>query len=230
MNNLDKIFEKNQGIVEFTSEYFKYLYQLLNSINKQEIEKFTKELEDSLTNENTIFIAGNGGSAATASHMANDMGMIAQKTGNSKYFKTLSLTDNVALISAIANDYGYDTIFVEQLKIYFKPGDKLIVISASGNSPNLIKAAEFVQKNDGKVIGLLGFDGGKLKDLSDISIIVETPKGEYGPVEDIHIILDHLVSNWLLLKSARFWKSGRFEILKVFKSARFWKSGRFRDL
>jgi len=109
----------------------------------------------------------------------------------------LALTDNVPLITAIGNDDGYENIFVNQLRVHYREGDKLIVISASGNSPNVVRAAEWVKQKGGRVIGLIGFDGGKLKEICDIIIHVETPKGEYGPVEDIHTILDHLVANWL---------------------------------
>jgi D-sedoheptulose 7-phosphate isomerase len=82
----------------------------------------------------------------------------------------------------------------------YEPGDILVAISASGNSPNVVKAAEYVRQLGGLVIGLVGFDGGKLKELSDIAIVAETAKGQYGPVEDVHMILDHLAATWLMLE------------------------------
>jgi D-sedoheptulose 7-phosphate isomerase len=101
-------------------------------------------------------------------------------------------------MTAIGNDTGFENLFVSQLRIHHRPGDKLIAISASGNSPNVVRGAEWVKDRGGRVIALVGFDGGKLKGLADVVIHAETPKGEYGPVEDIHMILDHLVYTWLL--------------------------------
>ena len=204
MNNLDKLFKEVGDFEHFARGYFKYLYDLLNRIEISTIEKFVQELEDSRINNNSIFLAGNGGSAATASHMANDIGTDVLKKGKSdKPFRAFALTDNVAVMSAIANDDGYENVFVNQLKVHYRDGDKLVVISASGNSPNIVAAAEWVKNRGGKVIGLIGFDGGRLKDICDIVVHVKTPKGEYGPVEDIHMIIDHLISNWLICKLQR---------------------------
>ncbi|NQU87090.1 MAG: SIS domain-containing protein [Mariniphaga sp.] len=201
MNTLDKLFKEVGDFEQFANGYFKYLYDLLNQIEISAIETFVEELEDARTNDNTIFLAGNGGSAATASHMANDIGMDVLKKGKSaKPFRAFALTDNVSVMSAIANDDGYDNVFVNQLKVHYRDGGKLVAISASGNSPNIIVAAEWVKNREGKVIGLVGFDGGRLKDICDIIIHVKTPEGEYGPVEDIHMIIDHLISNWLIYK------------------------------
>ena len=108
----------------------------------------------------------------------------------------MSLTDNNAVISAISNDLDYSEIFINQLKIHFRKGDKLIAISASGNSNNLVKAAKWMKKNNGKVISFLGFDGGKLLSLSDIKIHFKSSKGDYGPVEDSHLIINHILAHW----------------------------------
>ena len=147
--------------------------------------------------DETIFVAGNGGSAATASTIANDLGFdIIKKTKVLKPFKMFSLVDNVPVITAISNDVGYENIFVNQLKIHYKSEDVLILISASGNSPNVLNAAEWVKSRGGTIIGLLGFDGGKLKNLCDVKIHIKTKSGEYGPVEDAHLILNHVMAHW----------------------------------
>lgn len=200
MNNLKEILQKSDDIGDFAKKYFSYLHEILTEIDPKLLNALEKEIDVARENGNTIFVAGNGGSAATASHIGNDIGMAAQKVNNKKPYKVFALTDNIALITAIANDYGYSEIFTEQLKIHFKKGDKLIVISASGNSENLVSAANWTKSNGGSVIGLLGFEGGKLKDIVDLSIIAKTPKGEYGPVEDVHMILDHLITSWLHYK------------------------------
>jgi D-sedoheptulose 7-phosphate isomerase len=134
--------------------------------------------------------------------MVNDLGF-GVRAHVEPSLRVVSLTDNVAVLTALANDVGYGQVFLRQLQLYFRPGDKLIVISASGNSPNLIVAAEWVRKQGGKVIGFLGFDGGKLKHICDIPLVVVTAKGDYGPVEDVHMILDHLVNTWLWGKIRR---------------------------
>ena len=100
------------------------------------------------------------------------------------------------MITAISNDVGYDTIFVNQLKIHYRDGDCLVVISASGNSPNVLKAAEWVRSKGDTIIGFLGFTGGKLIELCDVKIHVDTLPGEYGPVEDAHLIMNHVLAHW----------------------------------
>jgi len=201
MKNIETLFAETVDAEHFARGYLNYFQFLLNRLDTQSIATFIKELEVAYRNQNTIFIAGNGGSATTATHMANDIGMdILKKSGIDQPFRAFSLTDNVALMTAIANDNGYHNLFVNQLRIYYRSGDLLIAISASGNSPNIIAAAEWVKQRSGKVLGLLGFDGGRLKDMCDVAIHVETPKGEFGPVEDIHLIMDHLIANWLQYK------------------------------
>ena len=199
MQTLPDLLKEATGPEQFAEAYFGYLNELLNRLDKAAIAGLMQELELARQNGNTVFIVGNGGSASTASHMANDLGL-GTATGEGTPFRVLSLTDNVAVMTAIANDEGYDRLFVSQLVIHYRPGDKLLVISGSGNSPNVVAAAEWVKNKGGTVIGLTGFDGGKVKDLCDIVINVETPVGQhecYGPIEDIHMILDHLVTTWL---------------------------------
>ncbi|MCX5715878.1 MAG: SIS domain-containing protein [Candidatus Omnitrophica bacterium] len=161
------------------------------------------QLEEARKKQNTIFIIGNGGSAVTASHMANDFALGSRAGGHKSQYRALSLADNTAVITAISNDCGYDKLFVEQLKVHYRAGDKLVAISASGNSQNVISAAKWVKEQGGTIIGLLGFDGGKLKGICDIAVHIETPKGEYGPVEDIHMIIDHLIYTWLHYKAKK---------------------------
>ncbi len=203
MNNITRLFNQTQDTKAFATEYLKYLTRLINQLDTESIAAFINELEIARENGHTVFVAGNGGSAATASHMANDIGLdVMKKSKTKKPFRILSLTDNIPVLTAIGNDEGYENIFLYQLKILFKPGDKLIAISASGNSPNIVIASQWVKKYGGTVMGFVGFDGGKLKDLCDIVIHVKTPEGEYGPVEDIHMIMDHLIANYLQFKIA----------------------------
>lgn len=199
MNNVIRLFQETKNAQEFATGYFSYLSDLLKRMDVNAIATFIDQLEEARKAGNTVFLIGNGGSAATSSHMANDIGLdVLKKSGTDRPYKVMSLTDNVPVLTAIGNDDGYNNLFLYQLKIHYRPGDKLVVISASGNSPNVVQAAQWVKERKGTVIGLLGFDGGRLKEICDIAILAETPKGEYGPVEDIHMILDHLIANYLL--------------------------------
>lgn len=202
MENIETLFNNTADIDQFSKGYFRYLYSLLSRIDTKEIEGIVMEFNKAHKNRNTVFFIGNGGSASTASHMANDFGLGTRKDEKLP-FRAISLTDNVASMTAIANDCSYDDIFVRQLNLYYKRGDKLVAISASGNSPNVVNAATWVKKRGGRIIGLVGFDGGKLKKISDICIHVKTPKGEYGPVEDIHMIMDHLIYTWMWFKKRK---------------------------
>jgi D-sedoheptulose 7-phosphate isomerase len=201
MNNIERLFNESGDIGQFIRGYYDYLFILLKSIDVKEIIAFAEEMEKARNGGNTVFFIGNGGSAATASHMANDFGIdVLKKGGSDLPFRAMSLTDNTAVMLAIANDDGYERLFVNQLRVHYRSGDKLVAISASGNSPNVVTAAEWVKKHGGIVMSLVGFDGGRLKDISDVVIHAKSEKGEYGPVEDIHMIMDHLLANWLQLK------------------------------
>ena len=197
MNNLEKSYLNSSSIGKFSEQYFDYLSKVLKSIDTNEIDKLGNLFEVCRNNGNTIFVAGNGGSAATATTMSNDIGFdIIKKTGTKKPFKLFSLVDNNSVVTAISNDVGYENIFINQLKIHYKKGDSLIVISASGNSPNVLKAAKWVKEKGGSVIGFLGFSGGLLIDICDVKIHVESEPGEYGPVEDAHLIMNHILAHW----------------------------------
>ena len=197
MKNIVQIAKQSKTLGEFLYSYIDYLNKALNSIDPNQLEALVSSLEKARINGNTIFIIGNGGSATTSTSMANDLGFdIIKKTKTKKPFKFLSLTDNNSVITAIANDIGYDEVFVNQLKIHFRKGDLLIVISASGNSKNLLKAVKWFKEKKGKVISFLGFSGGKLLNLSDIKIHIKTQKGDYGPVEDSHLVINHILAHW----------------------------------
>lgn len=193
MNEEKKIIPKPS---EYFRSYSKYLFHLLANLDFNVIEKVTNIIIECSQRGGTVFFAGNGGSAASASHFATDFSH-GIKLGERPLINTVSLTDNVALLTAISNDHGYENVFVNQMQSLFHKGDLLVAISASGNSPNVIKAVNLAKEKGGITIGLTGFDGGKLSEICDYVIHVETEKGKYGPVEDIHIVLDHMISSYL---------------------------------
>jgi D-sedoheptulose 7-phosphate isomerase len=201
MNNIEQVYQESDTFDSFASGYFNYLKTVLDSIDKNSLNKLAQEFEDSREKGITLFVAGNGGSAATSTTMANDIGFdIIKKVGTERPFRVFSLTDNTSVITAIANDVGYENIFINQLKIHYREGDSVLFISASGNSENIIRAAEWVKAKNGRIIGLLGFTGGALEDFCDVSVHVPTLAGEYGPVEDAHLIINHLLAHWFQLE------------------------------
>ena len=196
MNKIDQIYSESLSINDYSKSYIDYLTSVLNSIALSDIEKFVGVLLEARERGSYIFFIGNGGSAATASHFANDIA-IGTRTFE-KPFRAISLCDNQAVITAIANDDGYEEIFSQQLKVLLKKQDLIVAISASGNSPNLLKAIDTSKKLSAITVGISAFDGGKMREMVDVSLHVPTEKGEYGPAEDAHMILDHLVSNYLM--------------------------------
>tara|TARA_R110000868_G_scaffold155691_6_gene382189 strand:- start:60870 stop:61490 length:621 start_codon:yes stop_codon:yes gene_type:complete len=196
MNELTNIYKNSSSPQEYAKKYFKHLVNIMDRIDTNSIGEVIDLILDTRNKGKSIYFIGNGGSAATASHFANDLS-IGTRTSGLKPFKAISLTDNMAVITAIGNDNGYEEIFLRQLEVAIQPGDIVVAISASGNSPNLIKAINFAKERKNKVVGLTGFDGGELKKLSDFNIHIPTDKGEYGPVEDFHMILDHLFGTYL---------------------------------
>jgi D-sedoheptulose 7-phosphate isomerase len=194
MNNIDRFYTPDP--VVFAKEYFNYLYSVMQRVDTSEIGRFVETLLDVRKSGGTIFFVGNGGSAATASHFANDLSV-----GTNDYvqpFRAISLADNVPVLTALGNDFGYDEIFVRQLRILAKKGDVVVGISASGNSPNLLRAFEYALSEGVKTVAITAFDGGKLKAMADEGIHVPTEPKEYGPAEDVHMILDHLVGAYLM--------------------------------
>lgn len=194
MNNLDKIFTKDP--VAFAGAYLTYLNTVLQGMDTAEIGKFIQTLLDARERGATIYFVGNGGSAATASHFANDLAI-----GTNSYekpFRVISLTDNQAVITALGNDFGYEEIFVRQLRVLGVAGDVVIGISASGNSPNLVRTFEYAKSAGIKTVAITAFDGGKMKQMADECVHVPTAPKEYGPAEDAHMVLDHLVGAYLM--------------------------------
>ena len=178
----------------FSNNYLEYLTSLIAKLDREKISKFADLLIQSRDTGATTFFLGNGGSASTATHFVNDVSLGSRQF--EKPFRTISLCDNQAVITAIANDDGYENIFLQQLQTLAKPGDNIVCISASGNSKNLIKAIDYAKDNNIYVVGLTAFDGGYLKQNCDLNIHVPTKVGEYGPAEDLHMVVCGLIGSY----------------------------------
>lgn len=181
---------------EHLVSYKKRITDLLEEIEIDDLEQVVTAFINTFKNGKTVYVAGNGGSAATASHMQADFRFFV------RYFskfrpRITAITDNAPLMTAVGNDTDFNDIFVEQLRGIIGEGDTLLLISASGNSPNLVRAAEFANREGANTIAFIGFKGGKLKDVCKYKIYTPNQEKDYGPIEDIHMILNHIIVNFL---------------------------------
>jgi D-sedoheptulose 7-phosphate isomerase len=178
---------------ELAANFFRDFEKLLQQVSVDAVERVYEILRGARDRGATVYIAGNGGSAATASHWVNDLGKGARESGRAP-LRVMSLSDNVSWLTALANDEGYERVFAGQLENFAKPRDVLVVLSASGNSPNLLRAVELARARKLITVGLLGFDGGALKNMVDEALLLPTPRGAYGLVESGHDLLCHVLT------------------------------------
>lgn len=173
--------------------YLRAFEDLIHRIDLEAIERVVQRLAHARERGQTIFVAGNGGSAAIASHWVNDLGKATKRPGWAP-MRVMCLSDNVPWLTALANDEGYERVFSGQLENFARQDDVLVVISSSGNSRNLVRAAELASERGAFTIGLLGFDGGMLKALVNDYLWLPTEKGAYGLVEPAHEMVCHLLT------------------------------------
>lgn len=178
----------------YLSEYVATLEETVRKVPGEKLVSAIELLETTIRTGKRIYVCGNGGSAAIADHLCCDWTKGTHIEGKPP-LKTHSLVANGSLLTALANDFGYEEALSSQVEIYGESGDVLVAISSSGNSPNIVKAVETARAKNMKVIGLSGFSGGKLAELADISL--HTPFENYGLVEDCHQILMHVLSQYL---------------------------------
>ncbi|MCD6166990.1 SIS domain-containing protein [bacterium] len=173
-------------------EFMEKIHQASKAINFDEVHQVVDLLQDAYINKRSVYVFGNGGSGATASHFCEDLGKGTIDDSNIEHrFRVMSLTDNTPYILAWANDHGYETIFEQQLKNFADPYDVAIAISGSGNSENVLRAIDFANSAGLKTVGVTGFDGGRLKEITHYNIHV--PINDMGVVESIHIIIFHYI-------------------------------------
>lgn len=175
------------------TDYLNRMCDLLRSLDSIEVESVAEVLYQAYERNAQVFIMGNGGSASSASHFACDLGKGTIKNGKTR-FRVISLNDNIALLTAYANDCGYENTFKEQLANLLNEDDIVIAISASGNSENVVRAVQYAKGKGAITIGFLGFNGGRLSNIVDYKVWVND--FDYGRVEDSHMILTHLISRY----------------------------------
>ena len=188
---------------EEIEQYLKEIKEICNNISRDDIDSAIELLFDAWKNGNSVYFCGNGGSAGTANHFMCDLFKVTVVEGK-KRFKAYCLNDNVPLMTALINDDGWDNLYIEQLKNLFEKGDVLICLSVHGGSgrdkagawsQNLLKAMDYAKKNGGKTIGFAGFDGGSMKDIANVCVIV--PFNATPHVEAFHVVLQHLIASRL---------------------------------
>lgn len=175
--------------------YFSRIAETLDKLDIQAIEQLVEWLLRARERENTVFIFGNGGSAATASHVTGDF-LKGISYELDKRFRVMCLSDNISAVTAISNDLGYETIFIEQLKVFLKKYDLVIGISGSGNSANVVRAMEYARTKGALTVAMCGYKGGKIKELADL--VIHVPIHDMEITEDIHIIIFHAVKQVLI--------------------------------
>jgi len=177
-------------IRQFFADYQSELSKALAGVSQDRFEEFVHLLESAYEEERQVFLMGNGGSASTASHITCDLNK-SLSFGRQKRFRAICLNDNLPLLMAYANDVSYEDVFIEPLKNFLKPGDLVVALSGSGNSPNVLKAIEYANNHGAHTVGLSGFDGGKLARLARTPVVA--PVDDMQKAEDAHLILLHVV-------------------------------------
>ena len=180
--------------MERIQKYISHLQDVLERLKLDDMQQSIDVIMEAYYVNKQIFVIGNGGSASTASHLACDLGKGTSVAGKPR-FRVISLTDNVATMTAWSNDVAYEDVFVEQLKNLVNAGDVVIGISASGNSENVIRAMQHAADIGCNTIGWSGLGGGKLATICDVNVVVDSH--QYGPVEDVHLILNHVLHAWI---------------------------------
>jgi len=181
--------------MSFATDYLAKLRTVLDSLDPTQIDELCTLLETARDEGKQIFVCGNGGSGATASHFVSDMGK-GGSLGKPNRFRVFSLSDNMPWFSSLANDLSYETVFVEQLKNFARPGDVLIALSGSGNSENVLEAARYANEAGLITIGLCGFAGGKLAPLCRYSLVVDSE--HMGRIEDGHFVVLHILAYYFM--------------------------------
>lgn len=184
----------------YFDDYSKELSDTLAKISKDQLGQLFGLIDEARKNGKRVFILGNGGSAAAASHWVCDFGK-GINVGDSRRLKIMALSDDTSIYSAYGNDCGQDTTMTEQLKNFLEEGDLVISLSVSGNSSNLLTAHKYAKENGAKTVCVVGDYKGKLIDLSDLAIVIESKN--YGVVEDVHLILNHALSQEMKRENLR---------------------------
>jgi len=203
MYRLAEIFQSSSSIPEYAGKYAARLGEVLAAVDMNAFANAVEAVDKASQEGRTLYLIANGGSAAVAAHLVNDLVAGSYLEGQPP-FKTVSLSDNAATITALANDVSYEDVFACQLRVHLAPGDVVLAMSVSGNSENIIRGVDYARAHKAVTIGFCGFDGGRLAGACDIAVPVPATKDEYGPVEDAFGVLCHMLTGYLSMRRGKW--------------------------
>lgn len=192
--------EFEMDFMEFVEDYYQRYIQVINDFDKASLEPVLDVFLNVAGNNGTLWVAGNGGSAAIGDHTVCDVTKGTHRPGQPT-IKSISLSSNTAMLTALGNDISYEAVFSEQLKYYLGANDALLVVSSSGNSPNVVAACEYANQMSVPTIAFVGFKGGRLKDIAAHSVWI--PVENYGMAEDAHQSLMHVITQYIMAYAKR---------------------------
>ena len=203
MHKLAELFAQSASFADYARAYAARLHEVTLALDFDALGRAADRIAQAADAGRTLFVIGNGGSAAAAAHLVNDL-VAGAYLPDGANFRAVSLTDNVSTLTALANDCGYEQIFERQLAVYLEPGDVVLAMSVSGNSENILRGVRYAREHGATAIALCGFDGGRLAVACDIAILAPTTPDEYGPVEDIFGIAGHILSGHLSMRRGKW--------------------------
>jgi D-sedoheptulose 7-phosphate isomerase len=203
MHKLAELFQSATSFQDYAQRYFGRLNEVLNKLDLDALNQCAEHIEKASREGNTLYIIANGGSAGAAAHMVNDF-VAGIYQADQPPWRTLCLADNGETVTALGNDAGFDYIFERQLRVHLKPGDLVLAMSVSGNSPNLVCAMDYAKTIGAVTMAFCGMQGGKLKDQCDVVVHIPTTADEYGPAEDSFAVLGHILTGYLGMRRGKF--------------------------
>lgn len=202
-HKLARLFDASGSATEYARAYVEHMNDVIRAIDIDAVAQAAEIIERCAEDNKTFFVMGNGGSGAVAAHWVNDLGantVVPGKPG----FRTMSLSDNPCTITAIANDASYEEIFSIQLAAAMRPGDVVMALSVSGNSPNIVRGVTYANDHGALTIGCSGMKGGELMQRAQISIHIPSSADEYGPVEDAFSVVMHIIQTYIAMRRGRY--------------------------
>jgi D-sedoheptulose 7-phosphate isomerase len=203
MNKLKEMYGSASSAENYAKQYVEHMVNVLKSLDTKTVMTVSDIIEKTAENNQSFFVVANGGSAAVSTHWVNDLSANTVVDGKPG-FRVISLTDNASSLTALGNDASFDEVFTIQLKANMRPGDVVLFMSVSGNSPNLVSAMNYANANGATTIACTGMDGGALKEGSHHCIHTPSTKDEYGPIEDIFSIIMHIAQSHISMNRGRY--------------------------
>ncbi len=202
MHHMAELFHKSVDFTEYGIGYFERLAHFFSIIDLEVMGRIADALDKARTDGAAIYFIANGGSSAIASHWVNDL-LVGAQLGDRPGFRAYCPTDNSSSVTAIGNDSCFENIFAAQLRVHLQPGDVVYAMSVSGNSENIVRGLQAAIDKGATTIGVSGMTGGRMLGLCDIPLHIPATADEYGPIEDMFSIVEHLIAGYLTMKGGK---------------------------